>query len=303
MTIDLDRRLERALVLGGSGLLGAALVPALEQAGIAVDAPPHTALDLLDLDGIRRRLRERPADLVVNLAAQSKVDQAERQPEQAFALNAAGAHNAALAAAEAGIAILQLSTDYVLAGTRRSPYREYHETGTPPNLYGCSKLEGEQLVRATTPLHFIVRVAALYGDGGRPDFLDWVLASADPRAPLRIVADRFVSPTWIVELSRQLLTLVRTRYFGTYHAAGAGAASWYELARSALVLAGKDPEGVVPIPDHELESVARRGAYTCLENHRLHVRGLELMRPWREALAEHLRASSAPPVTDPRGRG
>ncbi len=216
------------------------------------------------------------------------MDQAEREPEAAFALNAAGAHNAALAATEAGITVVQISTDYVLDGSRRSPYREYHASGTPPNVYGCSKLEGEQLVRATTPRHFIVRVAALFGDGGRPDFLAWVLASADRAAPLRIVADRFVSPTWIVDLSRQLVALIRTPYFGTYHAAGAGVASWYELARSALLLAGKDPEGVVPIPDAELVSVARRAPYTCLENHLLELRGLHLLRPWREALAAHL---------------
>jgi dTDP-4-dehydrorhamnose reductase len=288
MPIDLGRRSERALVLGGSGLLGAALVPALAKAGITADAPPHAELDLCDLEALRRRLRERPAELVVNLAAQSKVDQAEQDPAQAFALNAAGAHNAALAAAEAGAVILQISTDYVLEGTRRAPYREYHETGTPPNVYGCSKLAGEQLVRATTPQHFIVRVAALYGDGGRPAFLDWVLGTASRDAPLRIVADRFVSPTWIDDLSRQLVALVRTPYFGTYHAAGVGAASWYELARSALLIAGKDPEGVVPIPDHELASVARRAPYTCLEDHALAVRGLLSLRPWREALADHL---------------
>lgn len=295
MGIDLARRIQRVLVLGGSGLLGTALVPAFEEAGVASDAPPRAELDLLDLEALRRWLRERPAELVVNLAAQSKVDQAEQDPGRAFALNAAGAHNAALAAAEAGAAILQISTDYVFEGMRRTPYREYHETGTPPNVYGCSKLAGEQLVRATTPQHFIVRVAALFGDGGRPDFLDWVLSSAAPRSPLRIVADRFVSPTWIVELSHQLVALARTPYFGTYHAAGVGAASWYELARSALLLAGKDPEGVIPVPDHELASVARRAPYTCLEDHALAVRGLLTMRPWREALAEFLSRSPSRP--------
>jgi len=242
----------------------------------------------VDLAGLRAAVRAFGPDLIVNLAALSSVDRAEKEPDLAFAVNALGAQNAALAAAEAEAPLVHVSTDYVFDGLRRQPYREHHPTGVPANVYGLSKQEGETLVRETWARHFIVRVAALFGDGGRPDFLDWILEKADARAPLRIVADRFVSPTWIVELARQILVLMRTPYFGTYHATGHGAASWYELARSALVLAGRDPEGVIPIQDTELVSAAARAPYTALENHRLRLRGLDRMSPWRDALATFL---------------
>jgi dTDP-4-dehydrorhamnose reductase len=292
-TLTTTHPLERVLVLGGGGLLGAALMPALREAGVTVAAPPRTALDLLDLDALRAHLRDLRPDVLVNTAAQSKVDQAELDPDGAFAVNAVGAHNAAIAASEVGVPLVHLSTDYVFEGARRTPHREYHPTGLPPNVYGQSKLEGEMLVRATWCRHFIVRVAALYGEGGRPDFVDWILEKADPSTPLRIVADRFVSPTWTAALARQLLVLMRTPFFGTYHATGHGAASWYELARSALLLSHRDPAGVVPISDHELKSVACRAPYTALENHLLRIRGLDTMVFWRDALQEYLHRGTA----------
>jgi dTDP-4-dehydrorhamnose reductase len=278
---------KRALVLGGSGLLGAALVPALRRSASEVFIPSHSQADLRDLDALRAQLRDARPEVVINCAAQSKVDSAEQHPDEAFLTNAVGAHNLAVACAEADVPLMHISTDYVFDGVRQTPYREYHDTGLPPSQYGQSKLAGERLVREVWSRHFIVRVAALYGDG-RPCFLRWVLEKADPAAPLRIVADRFVSPTWTVDLARQLLVLLRTPFYGTYHAAGRGVASWYELARTALQLAGRDPEGIVPIPDAELQSVAPRGVYTALENHLLRLRGLETLVPWREALAEYL---------------
>jgi dTDP-4-dehydrorhamnose reductase len=256
-----------------------------------IRAPGRTALDVRELDHLRAALREHRPSLIINAAAQSNVDLGEEQTDLTYAVNAVGAHNAALAAAEADVPLMHISTDYVFDGTRREPYREFHPTGVPLNHYGRSKLQGELLVRATLPRHFIVRVAALFSATGRADFVDWVLQEARPSAPLRIVADRFTSPTWTVDLSRQLLQLARTPYYGTYHASGHGVASWYELARSALIITGADPAGVTPVPDCELESRAVRPAYTPLDNHLLRLRGLDSMLAWRQALELRLGSS------------
>jgi len=278
----------RALMLGAGGLLGGVLAPALRGAGVLVDGPGSDELDIRDLDPLRRRVSDGKPDLLLNLAAESSVDQAEQDPQRAFEVNAIGAHNAALAAAEAGIPLVHVSTDYVFDGARRSPYQEFHPTGVPPNHYGRSKMQAELLVRHCWPRHFIVRVAALFGEGGRRDFVDWVLAEADPARPLTIVADRFVSPTWIVDLAGQLLALIQTSLFGTYHATGHGVTSWFELARSTLELSGKDPAGVVAVTDQELGSPVRRAPYTALDNHLLRLRGLDTMLHWRDALARRL---------------
>ena len=142
-------------------------------------------------------------------------------------------------------------------------------------------------MREAWPQHFIVRVAALFGLG-RKNFVSWVLDEADPGKPLKIVHDRFATPTWTDDLARQLLALARTPYYGTYHATGLGVTNWYYLAHSALVLAGLDPHGVKPVPDVELVSPAQRAAYTALSNHLLRLRGLCTMLPWREALAGYI---------------
>ena len=288
--MNLDPEIKTVLLLGGSGLLGAALAPALRAAGVAVIAPSSTRCDIRDLAAVRAAVDGADVDLVINCAAQSGVDAAELEPDLAYAVNTVGAHNVALAAAAASVTLCHVSTDFVFDGRAGEPYTEDQPTGTPPNHYGRSKLQGELLVRQTSAQHFIVRVATLFGQGRR-NFVTWVLADADPGAPLTIVADRFMTPTWTGDLCPQLLALLATPFFGTYHATGRGVTSWYELAREALLLAGKDPRGVVPVADVELDAAARRAPYTPLDNHMLRLRGIDRMLPWREALAQFIGGS------------
>jgi dTDP-4-dehydrorhamnose reductase len=289
--MKLEMKLERILLLGARGHLGHALAAVLGEAGMTVLSPTSDVVDIRDLDQIRAFVADCKPDLLINTAAQAKVDIAEQDPDHAFHVNALGAQNAALAAAEVDIPVVHISSDYVFDGRQNQSYCEYHPTGLPPNLYGQSKLQGELLVRHTWARHFIVRVAALFGKSNRADFVDWVLASASPDKPLTIVNDRTITPTWTDDVARQLLLLIQTPYYGTYHATGHGPTTWFKLARTALELAGKDPAGVVPIPDKQLASPARRAPFTGLANHLLRLRGMDTMLPWREALAKYLRPS------------
>ncbi len=283
----LDIPLKRVLLLGGSGLLGNALERIFIGAGLEVIAPASDACDVRDLPVLRQHTRDAEPDLILNATALSSVDQAEKEPDLTYAVNTLGAHNAAMAAADADLPLLHISSDYVFEGNTREPYHEYHPTGVPPNHYGRSKLHAELLVREAWPQHFIVRVAALFGVG-RKNFVSWVLDEADPARPLTIVHDRFTTPTWTDDLARQLLVLARTPYYGTYHATGLGETNWYYLAHSALLLAGLDPDGIKPVADVELTSLARRARYTALSNHLLRLRGICTMLPWREALAAYI---------------
>jgi len=280
----------KALLLGARGLLGAAFITQLRQDNVDVAAPSHGELDICDLQALRRYVAEQAPQLLINAAAQSQVDRAETEPDEAFTVNAVGAHNVALAAAEADITAVHVSTDYVFDGNTRCPYREVDPTGRPTGVYGESKALGEQLVRQCCRKHFITRVAGLFGPGRR-SFVDWVINNADPQQPLTIVADRFVSPTGTVDAVRQILALAATPYYGTYHCTGHGVASWYQLAHTALRLAGKDPDGAIAIPDTQLKSVAPRPAYSALENHLLKLRGLDTMQPWEEALEQYVRST------------
>lgn len=275
------------LIFGGHGLVGTALAQVYAGAGATVVRPRSAACDIRDLAAVRAEVARCGATLLINSAAISAVDRAEQAPDEAYQVNAVGAHNLALAAAEADLPLVQISTDFVFDGRRRSPYREYHPVGEPPNHYGRSKVLAEELVRACWRRHFIVRIAAVFG-AGRPGFVDWAVKNADPAAPLTIVCDRFASPTWSDDAARQIEALTRTPYYGTYHATGQGACSFYELARTAVTLAGGDPDGVRPIHDAELPSPARRAVYTALDNHLLRLRGLDTMLPWQRALAAFL---------------
>ncbi len=289
--MDAETPLKRALLLGGSGLLGHALKRIFQDAGVAVEAPSSAECDVRELSDLRRAARDAAADLIINSAALSSVDRAETEPELTYAVNTVGAHNAAMAAAEAGTTLLHISTDYVFDGNTTEAYQEFCPTGVPPNHYGRSKLHAELLVRETHAAHFIVRVAALFGLG-RKNFVSWVLDEAAPGKPLTIVHDRFTTPTWTDDLARQLLALASTPYHGTYHATGLGTTNWYYLAHSALMLAGKDPRGVVPVADVELNAEAHRAGYTALSNHLLRLRGLCQMKPWRKALAAYIEQRS-----------
>lgn len=279
----------RILVFGGHGLLGSSLIPELQKMQIQIISPLHREIDITEWEALCKYVNDAQPDILINLAALSNVDQCEQKIELAFTVNCVGAHNIALCAAERDIPLLHVSTDYVFDGKLGRPYCEHDFTGVPPNQYGRSKLEAEQLIRETCRKYFIVRVAALYGHGSRPGFIDWVLQSANSSAPLRIVSDRFVSPTWTFELSQQICLLMQTPFYGTYHAAGQGSASWYEFAKHALMLSGKDPEGIVPILDKDLKSGAIRAPFTALENHMLKLRGLNKMSHWSDALASFIK--------------
>ena len=287
--MTLTNRSTRVLLLGGYGLLGTALFDELSHHGADVARPCKEACDVRDLAALRRALADHEADLVINSAAFLKVADAEKNPKMNTEVNALGAHNVALAAADADVPLVHISTDFVFDGKTHRPYTEVDPTGDlPPNRYGRAKLWAEQLVRHCWRKHFIVRVAAIYGPAA-PTFVDWAIQNADPQKPLTVVRDRFCSPTSSVELAHQIRVLAETPYFGTYHAAGRGLCTFFELACAAVELSGNDPAGIVPVTDDQLNESVRRAPYTALDNAALRHRGLEVLSPWRQALAAFVR--------------
>jgi len=276
-----------ALVFGASGLLGYALGPALRMRGVRVTAPRSAEVDITDFGAVAATIDEDRPHLVINLAAESGVDRCEVDPDRAFRVNALGPHNLALACAAADIPLLHVSTDYVFDGRQTRPYRESDPTGTPPNTYGQAKLLGEVLVRRHARRHYIVRVAALYG-AGRQDVVDWLIEGADPKAPLPLIVDCALSPTWTVEVAEQIVAILETPYYGTYHATGDGTCSWYDVARVVLENQGGDPDGIRGVKGADLGRPARRPTYSVLENHHLRLRGIDRMGPWRPALERYL---------------
>ena len=181
------------LLTGKTGQVGSALLRLLPEIGEVV-APDRYELELLDTNNIRRMVREIRPELIVNAAAYTAVDAAETQEADAYAINAGAPAVLAEEAKKIGAAIVHYSTDYVFDGSKGAPYEET-DLVAPINIYGKTKLVGEQAIGTSGVPHLIFRLAWVYGTRGR-NFLLTILRLATEREELRIVRDQFGAPTW-----------------------------------------------------------------------------------------------------------
>jgi dTDP-4-dehydrorhamnose reductase len=271
----------RILVVGAGGQLGRALAGArLPHEILALD---RGRLEITDLAAVRQAVAAGAPDVVVNAAAYNAVDRAETERDDAYRANALGPRNLALATAEYGVPILHVSTDYVFDGGQRHPYHEY-DVPRPLSVYAASKLAGERAVRETNPRHYVVRTAWLYHSEGS-NFPLTILDQAR-KGPLRVVADQHGSPTYAPHLAAGIGRLVETGAYGTYHLAGCGGTTWFDLARALLQAAGLEAH-LEQATAAEFPRPAPRPAYsvlTTLQEPRI------LLPPWQQGVDELSRA-------------
>ena len=240
------------------------------------------------LDVLRLALKEGRPRLVFNCLGYTDVDQAEREPQAAEAVNGRGAQAVARACAEAGAHLVHLSTDFVFDGQASRPYRE-DDPPAPLSTYGRSKLSGERLVRQELAGALIVRSAWLFGQG-RPSFVDKVIAQGRLGKPFPVVEDQVGSPTYTADLAAALLDLGQRWIGGVLHLVNQGQASRRQLAIKALELAGLDPRLAQAAQSSQAAGGARRPAYSVLDAGRAaRVLGGPLP-PWPEALGRYLAA-------------
>src|SRR6476619_790907 len=253
----------RVLVTGAAGMLGKDLVRAAEAAGHDTVALAREDADITDLAAIDAAIRESAPDIVINCAGWTDVDGAEASTEQAHRANAEGAGNVATAAASAGAWIVQISTDYVFDGSKRSPYVE-SDSPSPLSAYGNSKLAGEREVVARCPdMHTIARTSWLFGTG--PCFPATIMRLAAERDALTVVDDQVGCPTFTGHLAEALIELIDAHALplGVVHMAARGSCSWYEFAREVLASGGVRCE-LRPGDTTDLARPARRPAYSVL---------------------------------------
>lgn len=271
----------RLLITGWQGQLAQALVAqALRRGDIEACAFGRPALDLCSLPTIERSMAEVRPTLVINTAAYTAVDAAETDEAAAFALNAEGAGQIARAAAQRGVPIVHISTDYVYDGAKTSAYVESDPTN-PINVYGRSKLAGELAVSAANPAHVILRTSWVYSATGK-NFVKTMLRLAADRPEVSVVADQTGCPTFAPHLAEAILEVARelsspaergqASRWGIYHAAGAGTTNWCAFASEVFAQAGrrgaKVPE-VRAITTAQYPTPARRPANSELDCRRL----------------------------------
>jgi dTDP-4-dehydrorhamnose reductase len=279
----------RYAVLGAAGQLGRDLCPRLSGEVIALS---RERADLTRQETLRTALGGIRPDVVVNCAAWNFVDRAETEPAAAFAVNTWGVRDLANVCRELDCTLVHFSTDHVfgLDDQRRTPWTEADPPG-PVSLYGLSKLTGEYLVRALCPRHLVIRTCGLYGvwgSGGKGgNFVETMLRLAAEGKPLRVVADQVCTPTYTADLADATVSLLARGRPGLYHVTNSGACSWFEFARAIFQRANLQA-AVEPVSSRDYASPARRPVYSVLAPAGIRGLGLQLLRPWMEALAAYL---------------
>ena len=251
-------------------------------AGRQVTALGRAELDITDRQAVRAAAAGH--DVIINAAAYTAVDEAESHEEEAHRVNALGAENLAIGAAENSARLVQCSTDYVFDGRASSPYPEDAPLN-PISAYGRTKADGERRVLAANPgATFIVRTAWLYGEHG-PSFPNTMLRLARSRDTLQVVDDQFGQPTWTRDLADRIRDLLDAdAAAGIYHATNSGSCSWFELAREAFILVGLNPDRVTRTESSQFPRPAPRPSYSVLGHSAWQRAGLQPMRDWRSAL-------------------
>lgn len=291
----------KILLTGTTGQVGWELQRTLITLGEVIAAgrsagEPVLQIDLAKPDTIRQAIRTVQPDLIVNAAAYTAVDKAESEPELAMAVNGVAPGVMAAEAKQLGAAIVHYSTDYVFDGTKATAYVE-EDKPDPQNIYGKTKLAGEQAIQAEGVPHLILRTCWVYGLRGK-NFLLTMQRLGREREELRVVDDQIGAPTdsrTIAEATAQILsqatpnvTSFISDQSGIYHLSASGQTSWYGFAKAIFEHQPQHYERrlqrLIAIPSHEYPTPAKRPAYSLLSTHKLsNTFGLTLPN-WRRAL-------------------
>lgn len=267
-------------------------------------APPHYEVvgfdlpefDLTDRAQVLAEMTRLQPAVIVNCAAFTNVDACESQQELATRVNGVGPGYLAEAAQAVGAILVHISTDYVFAGDKGSPYTESDPTG-PLSAYGCSKLAGEAAIVASgLARYFILRTSWLYGPGGK-NFVETMLRLAAERDELRVVADQIGSPTYTGDLAQGIFHLLAlpasAENYGLYHFSNLGETSWYgfaeEIIKQSRILGGPcKVKRVLPIMTADYPLPANRPAYSVFAKEKYLQRTGALIPHWQESLSFYL---------------
>jgi len=289
----------RILIVGNAGQLGRELERIFADAG-SVTAVDRESVDLADPDQTRDFVRRTAPDVILNAAAYTAVDRAESEMALAHAVNALAPRVLAEEAAERDALLVHYSTDYVFDGSKSEPWTETDKPA-PLNVYGASKLAGEQAIQNSRARHLIFRTSWVYGPHGK-NFLLTMLRLARERDRLSIVDDQIGAPTTSIALARAthaIVTGVLAGRFGAaeywsglYHMTCAGSVSWFGFAQAIFACASrylgvKSPE-LVPIGAKDYPTPAARPRNSVLSNAKLHARFGVHLPLWETALDEVL---------------
>jgi dTDP-4-dehydrorhamnose reductase len=282
----------RIVIVGSNGQVGSDLVRVLRDSDVDFVALSRSDVDITERLTLVDKLGKHNPDVIINCSVYHPVDECETNPDRSFAVNAIAVRDLALAARDLHASLVHFSSDFVFDGEQGRPYSE-EDIVKPVSVFGVSKVAGEQLLRAVLPNHFIIRTSGLYGLAGsrvkRGNFVETMLRLGKQNGEVRVVNDLRMAQTSTRNLAEQVLAVIRTKNYGTYHASDHGDYSWYEFAKKIFDYSGMNV-AVTPVSWRDVPSVAPRPKYSVLENRRLKRFGLDQMEPIDTALQAYLKA-------------
>ena len=290
--MSMDRKI---LITGSNGQLGREISAQLSEEGLRLlrtdvsDSADIKALDITDIDSVTSFVNAEKPSAIINCAAYTAVDRQEKDRDLSMKINAIGPRNLAIAAQNAGIELIHISTDYVFNGQGDVPYTEF-DTPDPVSVYGKTKLAGENFVKQFSERFYILRTAWLYGDGH--NFVRTMLALSKDHDEVSVVDDQFGNPTSTKELARAIRNLIFTGNYGLFHATCEGDTCWADFTEEIFRLAGKKTQ-VKRISSREYAEAhpdsAPRPHNSRLDNYMLRLTDHPAFSDWHDAIAVYLK--------------
>lgn len=288
------------LVTGAGGMVGSYVPEVFNDYDLVLTntVEGFVHMDVREPEAVMNTVAEQKPDVVLHLAAATDVDQCERDPDWAFHTNAIGTQNVALACQTFDVPLVYISTAGVFWGDNPEPYTEF-DVPKPANVYGRSKLAGEQIVSSLLQRYYIVRAGWMIGGGEKDKKFVGMISRLimGGTNPIKIVDDKLGTPTYAKDLLSGIKALIPTGYYGLYHLVNQGVCSRYEIA---LLI-----REVLQRPDIELEPVssayfplaAPRARSEAMRNLKLELLGIHQTRDWQDALREYIETQLAPTLS------
>lgn len=275
----------KILITGAQGQLGRSLQDVFRSRGLNCLAFTRKELDITNLSQVREIIFKAKADVIVNAAAYTNVEQAEIDTLNAFSINELGACNLAIVASECNSSLIHFSTDYVFSGLRNTPWKVDSET-KPLSVYGKSKLAGERIIERENPENsVIIRTSWLYSPHGKNFFKTILRRAIRENGSISVVDDQLGQPTNARDLAFQVACIIENRIQGgIFHITNSGIASWFDFAVEIFKLNGSDIDRVRPISSSEFKNKAERPSYSALDNSKIIESSLIAMPAWQDSV-------------------
>lgn len=275
----------KVLVTGANGQLGYDVVKELQKQNIECYGASRQDFDIVDFEATENFIKNYMPDAVIHCAAYTAVDKAEDEQGLCYLVNASATENIAEICKKINAKMLYISTDYVFDGIKDGFY-EVDDKPNPINVYGKTKLLGEQAVQRILNKYFIVRISWVFGEHGN-NFVKTMLRLGKERKEINVVADQYGSPTYTADLAPLLVEMIQTEKYGVYHATNEGVCTWAEFAEEIFKIAGMDVK-VNHITTAEYPTRAKRPINSRLSKKKLRQKSFKTFENWKETLKSFL---------------